>query len=216
MKHQHKERGAAHLVLVLAFVVGLIGVLGFLGYSAWQKQSADAGGEEAVGRANPSVTVSPEGFGYYAQEIVQDRGKKAVLVPKPTGSTTAIGISSNYDEGRPLDGQSYLDKLGDFARKAAGKRVKVCAQMRLDESVVDREVELGQSYVVKVGENSSYYKKFKVGTAYKNYCNTANYISKQEMDRVIAPGNGKDFDVYVMNYSKTKLYVRQATLRVVE
>lgn len=37
MKNQtDSQRGAAHLVLVLAFVVALVGVLGFLGYNAWQ------------------------------------------------------------------------------------------------------------------------------------------------------------------------------------
>jgi hypothetical protein len=52
MKHQHKERGAAHLILIIAFVVGLVAVLGFLGYSAWQKQYGDAGGKSTVGRGH--------------------------------------------------------------------------------------------------------------------------------------------------------------------
>lgn len=59
MKHLNKERGAAHLVLILALVVGLFGVLGFLGYSAWQKQGANASDETVLGKsAKPKLTCS--------------------------------------------------------------------------------------------------------------------------------------------------------------
>jgi len=55
----NNQRGAAHLVLILALVVGLVGVLGFLGYNAWQKQSADAGGESTLARGGHGADGEP-------------------------------------------------------------------------------------------------------------------------------------------------------------
>jgi hypothetical protein len=36
--------------------LAIVGVLGFVGYSAWQKQSADAGGTSTVGSASTPIT----------------------------------------------------------------------------------------------------------------------------------------------------------------
>lgn len=67
----HKERGAAHLVFVLVFVIGLIGVLGFLGFNAWQKQAANAGGTATVARVRPYVKVINTGDGAQPDIIVR-------------------------------------------------------------------------------------------------------------------------------------------------
>jgi hypothetical protein len=81
-KQINNQRGAAHLVLVLAFVVALVGVLGFLGYGAWQKQNANAGGADTIG------FKKPVGDGHVARYI-ECKLLSISPAPKP-------GITSKY------------------------------------------------------------------------------------------------------------------------
>ena len=46
---RHYQQGSHHIVIIIALVIGLVGVLGFVGYSALQRKQADAGGNNSVG-----------------------------------------------------------------------------------------------------------------------------------------------------------------------
>jgi len=216
-QHLTSQRGAAHLILILVIVLGLVAVLGFVGYNAWQKQSAGAGGSDTVGGVTPTVSVSPNGFNSYNFQPVigKDKGGDALQIPKANDAFGHIA-SADYDEGAPSEGTKYLEKLGDFARKAAGKKVRVCIEVRLEKAVADKEVYLYQSYIAEPDEHDGGDKTFKVGVTYKNYCMTANYVGKKEMDKVLSAADPRTFNVGINNNSKTKLYIRKATLKVVE
>jgi hypothetical protein len=51
MNKHNNQKGSGHLLLFAAVFITLVAVLGYVGYNAWQKQSANAGGQETVGRA---------------------------------------------------------------------------------------------------------------------------------------------------------------------
>lgn len=90
LKKVNKQAGFAHLALVIVVLVAIVGALGFVGYSAWQKQSANAGGSSTVG----AISVN-DCYGHLGR--VWEKGacqKKCSAAPAQPGT---LVTSNPYD-----------------------------------------------------------------------------------------------------------------------
>src|SRR5689334_17687351 len=93
MKHRTLERGAAHVLALVGFLL-LVGAVGFVGYNALQRNMANAGSKTTVGTVNTPTSGKPSTYKYGAAGLCRIYGNLNMKVDIATNDKRVITVKS--------------------------------------------------------------------------------------------------------------------------
>lgn len=184
MKKVHTyERGAAHILAIVAFVF-LLGAVGFVGYNAWQKQSTNAGGRPIVGTPVTYDATKPATYRYGANDLCRMYHTLHAKIAVVKDQTKVIQVMS---------GNSKLLSV-DTAKQKPGTRY--FASSRFAGSFENATVK----YVVKTPATRTITQKAKNGKTKKvsetTWSEAATAVLVRELPRCVPTTDPNEYNFY--------------------